>query len=103
MEDERSANRWLIFIAYMIGLSIGVHLLNLLTLPALGLIFYFKKYKPGQWGILATLIISSSLILFINDLIIPGLPTIAGHFEVFFINTLGLPFGSGVIIFCALL
>ncbi len=103
IEDDKTANRWLIFIAYMIGLSIGIHLLNLVTLPALGLIFYFKKYKPGQWGILATLIISSSLILFINDLIIPGLPTIAGSFEVFFINTLGLPFGSGVIIFCVLL
>jgi hypothetical protein len=103
IEDEKSANRWLVFIAYMVGLSIGVHLLNLLTLPALGLIYYFKKYKPSQWGIVATLAISGGLILFINDLIIPGLPTIAGMFEVFFINTLGLPFGSGVIIFCILL
>ena len=102
IEEDAKANRWLIFIAYMVGLSIGIHLLNLVTLPALGLIFYFKKYKPTPWGIIATLIISSGLILFINDLIIPGLPTVAGSFEVFFINTLGLPFGSGVIIFCGL-
>jgi hypothetical protein len=99
IEDEAKANRWLLLIFYMIGLSIGVHLLNLVTLPALGLIFYFKKYKPTTWGVIATLLISGCLILVINDLIIPGLPTIAGNFEVFFVNTLRLPFGSGVIVF----
>ncbi len=99
IEDESKANRWLILIFYSIGLSIGVHLLNLVTLPALGLIFYFKKYKPTKWGIIATLLISGLLILFINDIIIPGLPTVAGNFEIFFINTLRLPFGSGVIVF----
>src|SRR5882757_3150047 len=55
IEDERQANKWLIFVAYLVGLSIGVHLLNLVALPALGLIFYFKKYKPTFWGIVATL------------------------------------------------
>jgi hypothetical protein len=99
IEDESKANRWLILMFYMIGLSIGVHLLNLVTLPALGLIFYFKKYKPTTWGVVATLLISGFLIILINDLIIPGLPTIAGNFEIFFVNTLGLPFGSGVIVF----
>jgi hypothetical protein len=99
IEDESKANRWLILMFYMIGLSIGVHLLNLVTLPALGLIFYFKKYKPTTWGVVATLLISGLLIILINDLIIPGLPTIAGNFEIFFVNTLGLPFGSGVIVF----
>jgi hypothetical protein len=99
IEDESQANRWLILIFYAIGLSIGVHLLNLVTLPALGLIFYFKKYQPTKWGIVATLIVSGLLILFINDLVIPGLPTIAGNFEIFFVNTLRLPFGSGVIVF----
>lgn len=99
IEDEAKANRWLILIFYAIGLSIGVHLLNLVTLPALGLIFYFKKYKPTTWGIIATLVISGLLILFINDIIIPGLPTVAGNFEIFFVNTLRLPFGSGVIVF----
>jgi hypothetical protein len=98
IEDEAQANRWLVLIFYMIGLSIGIHRLNLVTLPALGLIFYFKKYKLSIWGVIATLLISGFLILFINDLIIPGLPTIAGNFEIFFVNTLHLPFGSGVIV-----
>lgn len=99
IEDESKANRWLILIFYMIGLSIGVHLLNLVTLPALGLIFYFKKYKPTTWGIVSTLLICGVLILLINDLIIPGLPTIAGKFELFFVNSIGLPFGSGAAFF----
>ncbi|MFN8336874.1 MAG: DUF2723 domain-containing protein [Cyclobacteriaceae bacterium] len=99
IEDESKANRWLILIFYMIGLSIGVHLLNLVTLPALGLIFYFKKYKPTTWGIVSTLLISGALILLINDLIIPGLPSIAGRFELFFVNSMGLPFGSGAAFF----
>lgn len=103
IEDESKANRWLILIFYMIGLSIGVHLLNLVTLPALGLIFYFKKYKPTTWGIVATLLISGALILLINDLIIPGLPTIAGGFELFFVNSIGLPFGSGAAFFTLLI
>jgi hypothetical protein len=102
IEDESKANRWLILIFYMVGLSIGVHLLNLVTLPALGLIFYFKKYKPTTWGVIATLGISGFLIILINDIIIPGLPSIAGNFEIFFVNTIGLPFGSGVIVFALL-
>jgi hypothetical protein len=99
IEDESKANRWLLLIFYMMGLSIGVHLLNLVTIPALTLIFYFKKYNPTPWGVVAAMIISLAIVIFINDLIIPGLPTIAGIFEVYFVNTLGLPFGAGVITF----
>ncbi len=99
ISDESKANRWLILIAYMMGLSIGVHMLNLVTIPALGLIYYFKKYKITTWGIIATLGISGGLVLFISELIVPGLPSLAGNFEVFFVNTLGLPFGSGAIVF----
>ncbi|MCA6078115.1 DUF2723 domain-containing protein [Fulvivirga sedimenti] len=99
IEDKSRANRWLIFIAYMMGLSIGVHLLNLVTIPALGLIYYFKKYSPSTKGILFTLIISGLIVILINDLIIPGLPSIAGSFELLFVNTLGLPFGSGAVFF----
>lgn len=100
IEDESKANRWMILIFFMMGLSIGVHLLNLVTLPAMGLIYYFRKFRqPSLWGIVFTLAISLLLILFINEFIIPGLPTIAGHFEIFFVNTLRLPFGSGVILF----
>ena len=103
IEDEGAANRWLIFIAYIMGLSIGIHMLNLVTIPALGLIYYFKKYKPSQWGIIAALGVSGGLVIFINDVIVPGLPTLAANFELFFVNNVGLPFGSGVIVFALLL
>ncbi|MFY8035861.1 MAG: protein O-mannosyl-transferase family [Cyclobacteriaceae bacterium] len=99
IEDESKANRWLLLITYMMGLSIGVHMLNLVTVPALGLIFYFKKFKPGFWGIVAALLVSVIIVLFINDFIVPGLPSIAGNFEIFFVNTLGLFFGSGALVF----
>ncbi|MDQ2657943.1 MAG: DUF2723 domain-containing protein [Bacteroidota bacterium] len=103
IEDESKANRWLILIFYMMGLSIGIHLLNLVTIPALALIYYFKKYTPGRWGVVLTMLISLVIIFFINNLIIPGLPSIAGGFELFFVNNIGLPFGSGVIVFVLML
>lgn len=103
MEDEAAANRWLIFIAYVMGLSIGVHMLNLVTIPALGLIYYFKKYQATRWGIIAALAVSGGIVIFINDFIVPGLPSLAGGFELFFVNNLGLPFGSGVVVFILLL
>ncbi len=103
IEDEAAANRWLVFFAYIVGLSIGIHMLNLVTIPALALIYYFKKYQPSQWGIVAALGVSGGLVIFINDIIVPGLPSLAGGFELFFVNNLGLPFGSGVIVFCLLL
>ncbi|HEX5172094.1 MAG TPA: DUF2723 domain-containing protein, partial [Cyclobacteriaceae bacterium] len=104
IEDEAQANRWLILLFYVMGLSIGVHLLNLVTIPALGLIYYFKKYKePTLWGVISTMIISLLLIFFINNFIIPGLPTIAQSFEIFFVNSLGLPFDSGALVFSLML
>ncbi|NBP71366.1 MAG: DUF2723 domain-containing protein, partial [Cytophagia bacterium] len=99
IEDESKANRWLILIFYMMGLSIGVHLLNLVTIPALSLIYYFKKYKPSLWGIVGTLLISLVIIFFINSIVIPGLPSFAGSLEIFFVNSLRLPFNSGIIFF----
>ena len=103
IEEESKANRWLLLLFYMMGLSIGVHLLNLVTIPALALIYYFKKFKTSPRGIIMTLLVSLFIIYFINDLIIPGLPTFAGSFELFFVNSLGMPFGSGVIVFMLLL
>lgn len=103
IEDESKANRWLLFIFYMMGLSIGVHLLNLVTIPALALIFYFKKYTPSFWGAILAMIISLFIVIFINDFIIPGLPSIAAQFEIFFVNSLGLPFGAGAITFALIL
>lgn len=98
-EEESQANRWLILIAYAVGLSIGVHLLNLLTLPAIALIYYFKKHKVTFWGIVTTLLLSVLIIFLVSNFVVQGLPSIAGYFEIFFVNTLGLFFGSGAIVF----
>ncbi len=103
IEDDAQANRWLLLIFYMMGLSIGVHMLNLVTIPALSLIYYFKKYTPTVWGVIVAMGVSLFIILFINDFIVPGLPSIAANFEVFFVNSLGLPFGSGATVFILLL
>ncbi|NIJ55056.1 glycosyltransferase family 117 protein [Dyadobacter arcticus] len=103
MEDPATENRWLVLTAYLVGLSIGVHLLNLVTIPALALVYYFKKYpEPGFLG--ASIAFLSGLLILgiINSGIIPGLPELAGKFEIFFINALGLPYNSGVSIFIIL-
>lgn len=100
IDDEAAANRWLIFIAYLTGLSIGVHLLNLVTLPALALIYYFKKTaKPTFWGGTMAFAIGMVVLGIINAGIIPGLPGMAFVVERFFVNTLGMPFNSGTIFF----
>lgn len=100
LSEEQDRARWLILIAYMMGLSIGVHLLNLVAIPVLGLIVYFKYYENvTRNGILATLAISGLIVIFILEGIIPGLPSLAGRMEIFFVNSFGLPFGSGVIFF----
>ncbi|PWJ59234.1 uncharacterized protein DUF2723 [Dyadobacter jejuensis] len=103
IEDDAAANRWLIFIAYLVGLSIGVHLLNLVTIPALALVYYFKKYKQHSfWGGVAAFVGGLIILGIINSGIIPGLPTMAGKFEIFFVNSLGMPYKSGVIVFIVL-
>jgi hypothetical protein len=100
IEDPAASNRWLIFIAYIVGLSIGIHLLNLVTLPALGFIFYFKKYKQTTLtGSIICFVAGVIIIFLIMNGIIPGLPSIAGNVEIFFKNTLGLPFGTGITLF----
>jgi hypothetical protein len=100
--DEKFANRWIILIAYLVGLSIGVHLLNLLAIPAIALIWYFKRYKPTAKGIIFTLLISGATIAFIMWGIVQGTPSIAQKFEVLFVNSFGLPYNSGMIAFIIL-
>ncbi|HSJ69474.1 MAG TPA: DUF2723 domain-containing protein [Anditalea sp.] len=103
IRDPKEENRWMIFIAYLVGLSIGVHLLNLVTLPALALIYYFKKYEnPTLKGGILALIAGGIALIIINNIIIPGLPSLAGSIEIFFVNSIGLPFGSGIVFFSAL-
>ncbi|MCX6251422.1 MAG: DUF2723 domain-containing protein [Bacteroidetes bacterium] len=101
--DQGHASRWLIFIAFMVGLAIGVHLLNLLTIPALAFVIYYKKYKPTKTGILVTLILSVIVLAFIMYIVIPWIPTMAGKFEMLFVNGLGLRFNSGTIAYFILL
>lgn len=104
IEDEAAANKWLIFIAYLVGLSIGVHLLNLVTIPALGIWVYYKKAKKITWtgGIIAFLI-GMAILGIIMVGVITGIPSISFEFDKFFVNTIGLPFGSGMIFFLILL
>jgi hypothetical protein len=101
--DEAGANRWLILIAYLIGLSIGVHLLNLLAIPAIVLVYYFRKYETSRRGVIYALGISLALLLFIMYGIIPGIVKVASGFELFFTNTLGLHYNWGLMIYVFLL
>lgn len=103
VEDEREGDRWLLLIALMIGLSTGVHLLNLVAIPALGFIYYFKKFKPDWKGAVATFFISGFILFFVLIIVIQKIPEWAGDTEVFFVNSLGMGFNSGIIFFFLLL
>ncbi|MBN2172753.1 MAG: DUF2723 domain-containing protein [Bacteroidales bacterium] len=94
-EDEKHAHRWIILIAYLVGLSIGVHLLNLLAIPAIAFVYYFKKYKPTTKGIILTGIISIALLGIIMNGIIPWIVKLSSLFELTFVNSFGLPFNTG--------
>lgn len=97
--EEPHNLRWLILIAYLMGLSIGVHLLNLLTIPALAFVVYFKKYKVSTKGIIYTSLIGVLVLGFIQYGIIQGVITLAGTFDRMFVNGFGMPFGSGIIFY----
>ena len=97
--DQPLASRWLVLIAYLIGLSVGVHLLSLLTIPAMGMIYYYKKYQYTKSGAIKAFIISMILLGLVQGVIIPGAVSLISTFELFFVNTIGLPFNSGTIIY----
>lgn len=101
--DEPRANRWIILIAYLMGLSIGVHLLNLLAIPAIVFVYYFRKYKVTRNGILISLALSLLILGVVMYVIIPGVVTVATWFELMFVNGMGLPYNTGVIIYAILL
>ena len=102
--DEPGSDRWLILIAYLTGLSIGVHLLNLLCLPALVLIWYYRKYpSPTLRGSLIALVGSFVLIAAVLYGIVPGIVKVGGWFELLFVNTLGMPFNTGMYAYIFLL
>ena len=102
-DDSARSDRWLVFIAYLMGLSIGVHLLNLLAIPAIVLIYYFKKYKPSTKGIIIAGVVSVVLLGIIQNGIIPGVVNCAANAELMFVNSFGLPFNGGTIIYFLLL
>jgi hypothetical protein len=101
--DEKYANRWLILIAYLMGLSIGVHLLNLLAIPAIVFVFYFKKYETSRMGILLASLASIGILGAVMYFIIPGAVIFASNFELLFTNVFGLPFNTGTYIYVLLL
>jgi len=97
--DNPRGNRWLILIAFIIGLSFGVHFMGLLTIPAIGLIYYFKNYKTVTVkNFIIANVVSVAILLFIFKLLLPNALKLFSAFEIFFVNTIGLPFNSGTII-----
>lgn len=104
--DEPNSNRWIVLISFLMGLSIGVHLLNLLTIPALVFMFYYRKREGGNYSfrefvkIFAVSVVILAVILYG---IIPYLPKTAAYFDLFFVNVLGLPFNTGAAFFMVLL
>ena len=102
--DEPHSDRWLILIAYLTGLSIGVHLLNLLCIPAIVLVYYYKKHPDANLkGSILALIGSMILIAVVLYGIVPGIVKVGGWFELLFVNTLGFSFNSGLITYIILL
>jgi hypothetical protein len=97
--DEPYANRWIILICYLIGLSIGVHLLNLLAIPAIAFVYYFRKYEPSRNGILIAAALSFFILGVMIWMVIPGIVVAASWFELLFVNGIGMPYNSGVIIY----
>ena len=102
--DEPHSDRWLVLIFYMTGLSIGVHLLNLLCLPAIVLVYCYRRFPNIELkGSLIALLVSFVLVAAVLYGVIPGIVTVGGWFELLFVNVLGLPFNTGLVIYIALL
>lgn len=101
--DQPHASRWILLIFFLMGLSIGVHLLNILVIPCVALIIYFKKYKYSIKGLTAAILISGAGIILLLQLFIPGILDISKSLELFFVNELNLPVHSGLLSYIVLL
>ena len=98
--DQPHSSRWIVLIAYMMGLSIGVHILNLLTIPALVFIYYFRKTEKVTFkGIVYATLIAGAILIFVNNNIIPYTVYVGAMIDLFFVNTLRLPVNSGMVLF----
>src|SRR5580658_1380089 len=93
--DKPGSDKWIIFIFYMMGLSIGVHLLNLLTIPAVVMVVYFRRWKPTTWGTVLAFLIGCALTGFVQLVVIQYTIKGAGAFDIYFVNNLGMPFFIG--------
>ena len=101
--DQPHSDRWLVLIAYLVGLSIGVHLLNLLCICALVLVYYYRRVEhPTARGSLVALAISVVIIALVLYGIVPGIVKVGGWFELLFVNVLGMSFNTGLIIYIIL-
>jgi hypothetical protein len=101
--DEPGADRWLLFVAYIMGISIGIHILNLLAIPAIIFVYYFKKVASPNWaGILKAFLLSVFGLAIVQFGVIQYLIAIAANFDYFFVNKLGFGFGTGIICFAVL-
>lgn len=101
--NERHADRWLVFIAYLTGLSVGIHLLNLLTIPAIAMVYYYKRYEATRKGAIIAFLLGCVILAFVQFGVLKYLPVFASSFDLFFVNSLSLPFDSGAITFIVLL
>ena len=102
--DEPHSDRYLVLITYMTGLSIGVHLLNLLCVPAIVLVYYYRRFPNADLkGSAVALLVSMAIVAAILYGVVPGIITVGGWFELLFVNTLGMPFNTGLIVYIALL
>lgn len=101
--DQPGSDKWIVFIFFMMGLSIGVHLLNLLTIPAIVMVYYFKRYQPTAWGTFWAFVMGCLITGFVQVVVIQWSVKAAGWFDIQFVNGLGMPFFSGFIIFFILL
>ncbi len=100
---KKTADRWILFIAYIMGLSIGVHLLNLLVIPAITMVYYYNKYPVSTRNTIIAFIIGCAITGIVQVAVIQKIPEIAGWFDVQFVNGIGLPFNSGVLVFFIML
>jgi tetratricopeptide (TPR) repeat protein len=99
--DDPSSGRWIILVAYIMGLGLGIHRLNLLVIPVVVFVYYFKKYEVTWKGLIRTLLIAVVLLWLMVFVLIPGVPKIAEWFEMFFVNVFGLPYNTGLLLFVA--
>ena len=101
--DQKHADKWLLLIAYMVGLSVGIHLLNLLIIPAVAIIYYFKRYQVTKMGTAIAFVIGCVALAFVQFGVIQGTPILAFAFDKLFVNSFGLPFDVGAVFLVLLL